>query len=456
MRILVLALIWWNLAAAAPPQGSLTYHRQRGEIDARVDGWSLRQLLDRLVVATGWRVYVEPGTQHHVSSSFRGLEPREALSRLLGDLSFALVRHTNAPSQLFIYRTSMQQATELIPSAEGDSSQRRDASLIADELIVTLKKDSKETIEELARRLGAKVIGSSDELHAYRLKFEDADATSAARQALKEDANVAAVDDNFRVSRPPAGESLAGAGPPVFDLRPSARADGSHFVVGLVDTAVQSQGTGLKDFLLSQISIAGNYTPPSGEPTHGTSMAETILRALSGNNSDGTTSVRLLPVDVYGGSETTTSFDVAQGIYAAIKAGATVINLSLSSTGDSGFLRSLVAEGDRQGILFIAAAGNEPTTAPTYPASYPEVIAVTAGDRQGNIASYANRGAFVDIIAPGGGVVQYLGQSYYGVGTSFSTALVTGTASRLGSTSTRTMAEIRQQLLQLLGRKTGP
>jgi hypothetical protein len=454
--MLVLAALWCGLAMAAAPTEPLTYNQRRGEIDARIDGWPLRRLLDSLVKVTGWRVYVEPGTQHRVSTSFRGLEPREALSRLLGDLSFALMRHTNAPFQLFIYRTSMQQATELIPGALPGGGDAKDASWLEDELIVTLKKDTKESIEALAKRLGAKVIGSSDDLHAYRLKFEDADAAAAARQALTGDSNVAAVDDNYRVTRPPSGEAMAMGGPPVFDLKPTARADGSHFIVGLVDTAVQSQGTGLKDFLLPQLSMAGNYTPPTGEPTHGTSMAETILRGVGANNADGTTAVRLLPVDVYGGSETTTSFDVAQGIYAAIKGGATVINLSLSSTGDSGFLRSLVAEGDRQGILFIAAAGNQPTTAPTYPASYPEVIAVTAGDRQGNIASYANRGSFVDVIAPGGGVIQYLGQSYYGVGTSFSTALVSGTASRMGSTSTRTMAEIRQQLLQSLGRKTSP
>ena len=454
----VFALLWLvslapgALAASTPP--ALTYNRARGEMDARIDGWTLRRLLDQMVLATGWQVYVEPGTQHPVSSSFRGLETREALRRLLGDLNFALVTPTNSPAKLFIYTTSVQQATQLIAGAAADGP--RDASLLADELIVRLKPDGKESIEDLARRLGAKVVGRADELNAYRLKFEDADAAREARSALLNDPEVAAVDENYLINRLPGGESLQVPGRAVFNLSPTSRPDGSHFIVGVVDTAIQAQGTGLKDFLLSPIALAGDFTPGTTEPTHGTSMAETIMRGLMAGTPDGTTPVRLLPVDIYGANETTTSFDVARGIYAAIKGGATVINLSMGSSGDSGFLRDLIVQGDQQGILFVGAAGNEPTTAPTYPAAYPQVLAVTAGDRQGNIASYANRGDFIDVIAPGGGLIQFAGQSYYGVGTSFSTALVSGTAAGLGSSGTVTAAQLRQQILESLGRKTAP
>ena len=44
---------------------------------------------------------------------------------------------------------------------------------------------------------------------------------------------------------------------------------------------------------------------------------------------------------------------------------------------------------------------DEPSTIPVYPAAYPDVVAVTAGDKKGNIAPYANRGSFVDVVAPG-------------------------------------------------------
>jgi len=44
---------------------------------------------------------------------------------------------------------------------------------------------------------------------------------------------------------------------------------------------------------------------------------------------------------------------------------------------------------------------NEPVTTPTYPAAYPGVVAVTATDSTGQIASYANRGSFVDLAISG-------------------------------------------------------
>src|SRR5256885_9296322 len=85
--------------------------------------------------------------------------------------------------------------------------------------------------------------------------------------------------------------------------------------------------------------------------------------------------------------------------------------------------RSIIKSGAAQGVLFFAAAGNEPTTAPSYPAAYPEVVAVTAGTRDGAIASYANRGDFVDLAAPGTSLVFFNGTSWMVTGTSTSTAL---------------------------------
>ncbi len=136
-------------------------------------------------------------------------------------------------------------------------------------------------------------------------------------------------------------------------------------------------------------------------------------------------------MDVYGGKETTTTFDITRGIYAAIQAGATVINLSLGSEGQSDFFHSVIRSAHDQGVIFLGAADNEPSGAPHFPAAYPEVIAVTAGDRRGNIASYANRGDFVDVIGPGSNIIQFNEGSYVITGTSAATAFVSGTAAAL-------------------------
>ena len=137
--------------------------------------------------------------------------------------------------------------------------------------------------------------------------------------------------------------------------------DGAGVIIGLIDTAVQRQGAAFEKFLLPGISIAGDPSISTDQPTHGTSMFETLLRGISvfneGNNSSG---VRILPVDVYGPNGTTTTYEVAEGIYQAMQKGATSINLSLKSDGDTPFLSNIIRAGSETGHKFIASAGNTP------------------------------------------------------------------------------------------------
>src|SRR5581483_11302464 len=144
---------------------------------------------------------------------------------------------------------------------------------------------------------------------------------------------------------------------------------------------------------------------------------------------------KILPVNVFGNNETTTTFDIASGVQQAVNGGATMLNMSLGSTGDSQVLRNVIAQAAQLGIPIFAAAGNEPVTTPTYPAAYPGVTAVTASDPSGQLASYANRGSFVKMIAPGDNVVAYGGQNYLVEGTSTSTAIVSGMAAGLADSS---------------------
>jgi hypothetical protein len=284
-------------------------------------------------------------------------------------------------------------------------------------------------IEDIARALGAKVTGRIDSLNAYRLSFDDAAAADAAKGQLSSNSDVASVENNYSIDRPTSPRELSPASqvppPPHLDLKPPQGT--GQILIGLVDTAVQPLGNGLDAFLQKQISIAGESQVDPNEPSHGTSMAETILRSLEAATK-GTTSVRILPLDVYGPNASSSTFDVANGIATAVNQGANPINLSLGSEGDSAIMHDVIKDASGKGIIFVAAAGNTPVTTPFYPAAYStdgEVLAVTAVD-QGKIASYANRGSFVTLGAPGTSVVYYNGKSWYVMGTSASAAFTTG------------------------------
>lgn len=425
-RLLLLWLVFSFFAPILAAEDTLVWHRENNHVDADIESWDIRNLLEHVAAATGWQVFLDPGAIHQVSVKFKDLPSGEALHLMLSGLNFMMVPQTNMRSRLYVFRTSRQQATHLVRAYLPKS-----ARPIQNELIVTLKKGSKTKIDDLARALGAKVIGRMDAQNSYLLQFDDLAATRSALQQLAGNSDVGGVDVNFPVDPPP--PTVAGTGAdanqPNLKLKPNAN-NNSQLMIGLIDTPIQPVNANLSPFVLPQIHEAGDVQLDPSTLTHGTAMLDTLIDALQ-TSTGGSSSVKILPVDVYGNSATTTTFDVANGIYQAINNGANIINLSLGSSGDSQYLHSIITQGAQQGVQFYAAAGNTPVTTPTYPAAYPEVVSVTASDPNGQIASYANRGSFIDIMEPGDNVVPFNGQSWFVEGTSTSTAFATGKAAGL-------------------------
>ncbi|MGA2279974.1 MAG: S8 family serine peptidase [Verrucomicrobiota bacterium] len=409
------------LGARAADTNSLVWHRATDRVDADVRGLALWPLLERIAVEAGWHIFVEPDTTHTTSAKFKDLPSGDALKMLLGNLNFALVPRTNGVPQLYVFRTERQNATLQVRAPQAAPRH------VPNELLVKLKPGT--DADALAKLLGAKITGRNDKLGLYRLQFGNADATDAALASLKNNPDVAAVDYNY-VFDPPATPQLL-ANPPVgpvsLTLDPATTGDPCNPVVGLIDTQVQSLGSQLDPFMLKPISVAGDACTNTSTLTHGTAMAETILRAVS-QSAGGNSSVRILAVNVYGCTDaTTTSWNVALGIQAAVDNGATVLNLSLGGPGDSAVLDSVIQQAVAAGIPVYAAAGNQPVSTPTYPAADPGVIAVTA-TQGGQLAPYADFGSFVSLAMPGASVV-YLGtQAYVVQGTSPATAYATGVA----------------------------
>ena len=434
-------------AATAPSTTTNTLDWRAGQdkVTADIRNWDVLTLLEHVASATGWQVFLEPGTKYTVSAKFKDRAPGEALRLLIPPLTAVLLPQSNAPPKLCVYRTSVQEATQrIIPVIKKKGH-------IANELIVKLKPGEK--IDELAKRLGAKVVGKIDGMNAYRLRFDNADSASSARETLQSDPSVESVDNNYPVFRPPDPEPLNASSGPPMNLRPQAVSAGDQIIVAQIDSSVNAKYVpeSLKDFLLPGISVAGDGGDGGTRLTHGDSMFQTILKGgeLAQQGGDGS-KMRVLPVDVYGGSEMTTTFDISAGIFRAVESGATIVNLSLGSPVDTPFLSTLIENSADQGVLFFAAAGNEPVTTPMYPAAYPDVIAVTAINRDGGIAPWANYGSFVDVGAPGSSIVSFGGQAYVVTGTSASTALASGIAAAsaqiTGKRGTGLSTVVRQRL----------
>jgi serine protease len=157
----------------------------------------------------------------------------------------------------------------------------------------------------------------------------------------------------------------------------------------------------------------GDRNNPAASSFHGTHVAGTI--AARGNNGIGVAGVaweiRVMPLRALG-AISGTSYDVTQAVRFA--AGlpndsgtvparrADIVNLSLGGEGFSQISQQLYRDLRQRGIFVVSSAGNEASTAPGYPAAYDTVISVSAVDIQRQITGYSNRGATIDIAAPGG------------------------------------------------------
>jgi serine protease len=164
-------------------------------------------------------------------------------------------------------------------------------------------------------------------------------------------------------------------------------------------------------------------TPGGGSSFHGTHVAGTV--AAASNDGRGVAGVawgaRIMPLRVLGVGGGT-SFDITQAVlYAARLTNssgtlpaqrADIINLSLGGGGSSQAEQNVYNQARAAGVIIVAAAGNEATATPSYPASYNGVVSVSAVTINRTLASYSNFGATVDIAAPGGDAGDVNGDGY--------------------------------------------
>ncbi|MEU4622159.1 S8 family serine peptidase [Actinoplanes sp. NPDC023801] len=185
---------------------------------------------------------------------------------------------------------------------------------------------------------------------------------------------------------------------------------GEGVIVAVIDTGVDSQHPDLAANVLSGYDAT---TDAPGESTdvhgHGTHVAGTIA-SVTGNNAGVTAvapDVRILPVKALSDDGSGHMSDAAEGVVWAAGNGAQVINMSLGGPERSAALSNAIAYARSMGVTVIAAAGNERTEGSpvSYPGADEGVIAVAATTASDTVAYYSNAGDYVDVAAPGSGII---------------------------------------------------
>jgi hypothetical protein len=133
---------------------------------------------------------------------------------------------------------------------------------------------------------------------------------------------------------------------------------------------------------------------------HGTAIASLI--AGRGAIRGAAPGASLLAADVYGNTPaggSATAIARALGWMAARRV--PVVTISLVGP-DNPLLRAAVRAAQGKGVLIVAAVGNDgPAAPPSYPASFPGVLAVTGTDSREHVLPEAGRALHVDFAAPG-------------------------------------------------------
>jgi subtilisin family serine protease len=197
--------------------------------------------------------------------------------------------------------------------------------------------------------------------------------------------------------------------------------NGNGVKVAVIDTGVAASHQDLAGSVVPGTDLASDkpQVDPSGtgmvDPAgHGTHVAGIIAAHV--NNGVGIAGAapgaKIMPVRVLDKNGTGVASNVALGIIWAADHGARVINLSLGGGESAGEQQALQYAAAKNVIVF-AAAGNsyESGNLPSYPAAYPEAVAVAAVNSSLQHASFSNSGSYVDIAAPGDSILSTYGGS---------------------------------------------
>ncbi|MGJ8652982.1 MAG: S8 family peptidase [Opitutaceae bacterium] len=228
--------------------------------------------------------------------------------------------------------------------------------------------------------------------------------------------------------------------------------DGAGILVAVLDSGLEAHPM-FDDVTMSYLDLTGEGVSAKGAG-HGTSVASII------SGKEGVApNAELFVVRVLDGEGVGNSFQVAEGIVRAVDAGAHIINLSLAVYQDSPILRESVRYAQSQGVLMVAAAGNDGYTRMPYPAAYSDVLSVTAVDANQRYALFPNQSEKIDIAAPGVAIVAAEDDenTTYFTGTSAAAPFVTGTlAAMLSADTTRTPQQTVDLLKGYLNDAGGP
>jgi hypothetical protein len=263
-----------------------------------------------------------------------------------------------------------------------------------------------------AAQAGLHVIGRIDSSNTVRISYDDLN--GLARELLDNATDYGQIAANYFIANPntppqaqaranrsqaPVGNNLL----PFLGVSADTQNWGRGVTIAVLDSGVAADATfGLGR--LSTLDIGLGTTPAGGsEGGHGTAVAS-LAAGQSADAKGVAPAASVLSIRVAGDDGKSDTFTVAQGILAAVEAGAKIVNVSLGGYGTNAALDSAIDYATSHGTVIVAAAGNDQAAQLTWPAADSRVISVGAVDATGQQVIFSNSGPQLQITAPGLGL----------------------------------------------------
>jgi subtilisin family serine protease len=317
------------------------------------------------------------------------------------------------------------------------------------------------TAATLFKRLGAVQVGELDQL-STRVVVSSRQAPATLRQQLQASPLVASVEDDgaATISLTPTDPLWSNEwyarkvhAPRAWDVTVGA----GSAVIAVLDTGVQASHPDLAGRVLAGHDFVNNDSGAYDDNGHGTMVAG--VAAGAGMNDRGIAGMcwrcKILPVKVANSHGSLRWSNVAAGITWAVRHGADVINMSFGGNTGSSTVANAVAYARNQGVVVVAAAGNEGNTQRFYPAAYPGVLSVAATNSNDNLYSWSTRGWWVKLAAPGCTWTSQRGSKWGSFcGTSAAAPVVAGTAGLVLAATGASRSTVEKRILNTAVRVT--
>ena len=356
------------------------------------------------------------------------------LEQLLGELNYLITwRQVPSPAGVLvtlkgirIYREDPGTARPLaVQTGPVRTLGPKGREYVAEDVLVGLRHGTTpEQLRNLLLGIGGTLVSCDQKTGTILIRLPEGSDAARLLDGLRGNPVVAAAGLNWIYERNRERTTRTTARANVPESAPRLPALETPQAVAVLDQAMGPAATAH----LAERTLSNATTVPAGFPltadgteTHGSMMALIASGDESVHANVPLAELPLVSVGIFDDEGRTTTYAVVAGLAEAAKNGASVVNLSWGTETESAFLDSALEQAWQSGMVVVAAAGNDGKELDRYyPASAPNVLAVGATAADGSLEPYSNRGAFVDVLAPGTAIVGDLIVQ----GTSVSSALV--------------------------------